>query len=104
MVRPAAGAGRAGLRAEGSVRSGAGAAPRAEELWAPSRADPALPAAGTAMAPPRKGDLSAEEKDLLAVIATGEPSRPSRPRAAAPPGRAGRARAGFASPHVAGGG
>lgn len=25
------------------------------------------------MAPPRKGDLSPEEKDLLGVIATGEP-------------------------------
>ncbi|XP_066174340.1 ankyrin repeat and MYND domain-containing protein 2 isoform X1 [Sylvia atricapilla] len=78
MVRPAAGPGRAGLRAEGSVRSGAGAVPRAEELRAPSRADPALPCAGTAMAPPRKGDLSAEEKDLLAVIATGNTEEAGR--------------------------
>lgn len=84
MVRPAAGPGRAELRAEGSVRSGAGAVPRTGVLRAPSRADPALPCAGAAMAPSRKGDLSAEEKDLLAVIATGEPSRPS-PLAA--PGR-----------------
>lgn len=30
------------------------------------------------MAPPRRGDLSAEEKDLLGVIAAGEPGpRPS---------------------------
>lgn len=103
MVRPAVGPGRAGLRAEGSVRSGAGAVPRAGALRAPSRADPALPGVGVAMAPPRKGDLSAEEKDLLAVIATGEPSRPT-PLAA--PGRSshgprwpcpGR---GFVSPHV----
>lgn len=103
MVRPAVGSGRAGLRAEGSVRSGTGAVPRAGALRAPSRADPALPGVGVAMAPPRKGDLSAEEKDLLAVIATGEPSRPT-PLAA--PGRSshgprwpcpGR---GFVSPHV----
>lgn len=59
------------------------------------------------MAPPRKGDLSAEEKDLLAVIATGEPSWQSPLEA---PGRSshgprwpcpGRD---FVSPHVGGGG
>ncbi|XP_032926965.1 ankyrin repeat and MYND domain-containing protein 2 [Catharus ustulatus] len=78
MVRPAAGPGRAGLRAEGSVRSGEGAVPRSGVLRAPSRADPALPCAGAAMAPPRKGDLSAEEKDLLAVIATGNTEEAGR--------------------------
>lgn len=40
--------------------------------WAvPSRACPK--GWGTAMAPPRKGELSPEEKDLLGVIAKGEP-------------------------------
>lgn len=69
---------RQGGAASGRLREErSGAEPQAGALREPSRADPALPCAGVAMAPPRKGDLSAEEKELLAVISTGEPCRPS---------------------------
>ena len=57
---------------------------------------------GTAMAPPRKGELSPEEKDLLGVIAKGEPGLALVARSPSPFARVSLRGAGSAGPSSAG--